>query len=51
MFVEISFSMMPFIQINFFLYEMEAGKMEWRIGRREGEREREKWIKTAGGRA
>ncbi len=36
------YSMMPLIRINFFLYKMEAGKTVWGIGRREGEREREK---------
>jgi hypothetical protein len=45
------YSMMPVIQINFFLYKMEADKTEWGIGRREGEREREKQIKGVGGRA
>ncbi len=45
------YSMVLVIRINFFLYKMEAGKTEWGIRRREGEREREKQIKGVGGRA
>jgi hypothetical protein len=37
---------MPVIQINFFLYKTETGKMEW--GKREGERERQKQITGVG---
>jgi hypothetical protein len=29
------------VQINFFILKIEAGKMEWGIGRREREREKE----------
>ncbi len=36
------------VHINFFLYVKEAGKMEWGIGKREGEKEREKQIKGLG---
>jgi hypothetical protein len=37
--------MMPVVRINFFLYQIETGKTEWGVSRREGEREREKWLK------
>jgi hypothetical protein len=36
------------VQINLFLYKTEKGKMEWGIGEREGEREREKQITGIG---
>ncbi len=40
--------MMSINQINFLLYKMEAGKTEWGVNGREGERETEKWIKGVG---
>jgi hypothetical protein len=33
--------MIPIIHINFLLYKTEAGKIEWGISRREGERKKE----------
>jgi hypothetical protein len=42
------YSIMLGVHINFFLYVKEAGKMEWGIGKREGEKEREKQIKGLG---
>ncbi len=32
--------MIPLFQINIFLYKTEAGKTEWGVGGREGERKR-----------
>jgi hypothetical protein len=34
------YSMIPLFQINIFLYKTEAGKTEWGVGGREGERKR-----------
>ncbi len=36
---------MPGIQINILLYQLETGITEWGVCGREGERERDKWIK------
>jgi hypothetical protein len=37
--------MIRIIQIKFLFYKMEAGKTEWGVSRREGERETEEQIK------
>ncbi len=40
--------MMPIAQINFFYIKQRQVKMKWGTTKREGEREREKWIKGLG---
>jgi hypothetical protein len=41
---------MPVIKINSFYIKRRQVKMEWGVSKREGERDREKWIKGVGGR-